>query len=72
MKKAKTVEITNIQWDTDGVRVKLPKQMTLTIPSSIHNKDEAEEWVSDELSNQTGFCHCGFACSPEIQSFFKG
>lgn len=45
----------NILWDTDGVKVELPKEVE--IPEGIAG--DVDE-ISDFLSDQTGFCHNGF------------
>ena len=71
MSKTKTFPtkytITNIKYDTDGAKVKLPKRMTITIPDDVDkNYDDVETYISDEISNKTGFCHKGFATTPEI------
>lgn len=61
-----TYTITNIKYDTDGIKVKLPKEMTITVPSDVHGYEDIETFISDEISNRTGFCHEGFATTPEI------
>lgn len=53
--------VTNIQYDTDGQKVKLPKTLEITVPEDIQEEDEITEYLSDEISNQTGFCHLGFS-----------
>lgn len=45
----------NILWDTDGEKVKLPKEVE--IPEEIAGDTDE---ISDYLSDQTGFCHNGF------------
>lgn len=44
----------NILWDTDGEDVVLPNE--IEIPYGIIDEDE----ISDYISEETGFCHCGF------------
>lgn len=47
----------NIKWDTDGDMELLEKLPTeIEIPEDM----EDEEEISDYLSDETGFCHCGF------------
>lgn len=59
--------ITDIKYDTDGAKVKLPKKMTITIPADVEKTYEGvEQFISDEISNKTGFCHKGFATTPQI------
>ena len=70
--KAKTVSVTDIVWDTDSEKVDgLPEQVSVKIPASIKNRDEAEEYISDKLSEVSGFCHEGFTCTPELSTLFK-
>ena len=59
--------ITNIKYDTDGAKVKLPKKMVITIPADVDKDYESiEQHISDEISNRTGYCHTGFATTPQI------
>lgn len=52
--------VTNIEFDTDGEIVELPNQLEIEIPIDIFDKEEIYDFVSDEISNITGFCHYGF------------
>jgi hypothetical protein len=45
-----------IKWDTDGEDVTLPSSMSIY----CDNDDEAEEYIAEELTRATGFCHLGF------------
>jgi hypothetical protein len=68
----KKVTVTDIMWDTDGEKVDgLPVQILIEIPTSIKNRDDAEEYVSDKVSEVGGFCHDGFSCTPELSTLFK-
>lgn len=58
--KPKTITVTDIQYDTDGKKIKLPKKLTITIPEGMTDQNEIEEHLSDEISNITGFCHFRF------------
>ena len=70
--KAKTVSVTDIVWDTDGEKVDgLPEQVSVKIPASIKNRDEAEEYISDKLCKVSGFCHDGFTCTKLFTLFKK-
>jgi len=62
-----TYIITDVKYDTDGLKLKLPKELKITIPDEV-DKDynSVEQYISDEISNITGFCHKGFATTPEI------
>ena len=52
----KRVKAVNIDWETDGHRVKLPKEVI--IPSHIDVEDIDE--IADYLSDEYGFLHNGF------------
>ena len=68
----KKVTVTDIMWDTDGEKVDgLPVQILIEIPASIKRRDDAEEYVSDKVSEVSGFCHEGFSCTPELNTLFK-
>lgn len=58
--------ITDIQYDTDGEDVKLPSELTINVPEEITEPEEIDDYISDEISNVTGFCHKGFSTNPEI------
>lgn len=59
--------VTNIKWDKHGKKVTLPKQIKITIPEDVELTPEDVDWyISDEISNITGFCHKGFFLTPEI------
>jgi len=60
----KKVVVTDIEYDTDGEEVDLPKTLEIEIPSHVED-DEIEDFISDEISNITGFCHKGFAIQGE-------
>ena len=53
-----------IKWDTDGdetVFGDLPHTVTVEVPSDIvDNEDELIDYLGDEISDQTGWCHFGF------------
>lgn len=58
--------VTNIKYDTDGEDIDLPTELEIEIPDDMED-DEIEEYISDEISNRTGFCHKGFSTTPEIE-----
>jgi hypothetical protein len=65
----KKFKVTNIKYDTDGVSAKklgLPKEMEIEVPDDVEGYDEIEHFISEEISNRTGYCHEGFATTPEI------
>ena len=61
---------TNIQWDTDGddmILSELPKSITVEVPVDVTlNEDELMDFLSDLLSDETGWCHYGFDYTPEV------
>ncbi len=58
--------VTDIDYDTDGQRIKLPKQLEVLVPDDIQGYEDIEDYISNEISNQTGFCHLGYQTVPEI------
>ena len=56
----KEVLVTDIQWDTDGEDVDLPKEVTV----ACHSGDE----IADILSDQYGYCVHGFAVGAKVES----
>ncbi len=52
--------VTEIKYDTDGEVIDLPIQLEIKIPDEIIDQEDIEDFVSDEISNITGFCHYGF------------
>jgi len=62
-------KITNIKYDTDDVSG-LPKTLTIKVPANYEG-DEADNYISDEISDRTGFTHKGFDTTPEIE-YSKG
>ena len=52
--------VTEIKYDTDGEVIDLPIQFEIKIPDEIIDQEDIEDFVSDEISNITGFCHYGF------------
>ena len=62
------IKVEKILWDTDGEEVGLPENLTVEIPNSLFIGKDAlifndivEEFVSDEISNISGYCHFGFS-----------
>ena len=50
-----------INYDTDGrKRVELPTQLEIEVPDDITDEEDIVEYLSDEISNRTGFCHYSF------------
>jgi hypothetical protein len=57
---SKKVIVTDIEYDTDEVDVDLPTTLEIEVPSEFIDEEEICEFVSEEISNITGFCHNGF------------
>jgi len=56
--------VTYIDWDTDNEAVDLPSQLLIPIPEGMEEDiEEIEDYVSDTISEDTGFCHKGFGYS---------
>ena len=53
-------KVWNISWDTDGEDVDLPTELTVTVPEEVFASDGEEDYISDWLSDEYGFCHNGF------------
>ena len=49
---------TNIHYDTDGEDINLPESIEVDVPDD--NDVELFDFVSNEISNETGFCQFGF------------
>ena len=60
-----TYEVSNIKYDTDGERLGLPTSLTIEVPADFEGY-EADEYISDRISDITGFAHFGFSTTPEI------
>ena len=54
--------VTNIEYDTDGQKIKLPKVLEFDVPIDM-DEEELLDFVADEISNITGFCHKSFKVS---------
>lgn len=52
------MKATNIKWDVDDENELENLPTEIIIPPNIEDDEEA---ISDYLSDETGFCHCGFA-----------
>ena len=59
-------KVTNIQYDTDGENIDLPEELTIDVPDNLKDDYEKVEFISDEISKITGFCHFGFSTIPEL------
>jgi hypothetical protein len=61
---AKDYTVTDIIYDTDGEDIDLPTTLVISVPDDILGDliltDEILDYLSDEISNKTDFCHKGF------------
>ena len=56
--------ITNIKFDTDGEYIDdLPETLEINVPNNITDEDEIDEYLSDKISDITGWCHKGFCAN---------
>jgi|TARA_R110000851_G_scaffold281736_1_gene435203 hypothetical protein len=66
--KITTYKVSGIDYDTDGEDIPtLPKELEIIVHhSQYETQEEIEEYLSDQISEQTGFCHKGFTSLPKI------
>ena len=64
-----TMKISNIEYDTDGEEVDLPTNLNIEVPEGL-NAEETDEYISDEISNITGFCHTGFTTEKDLENAY--
>lgn len=55
------IKITNIKWDTDGQKVKLPKEEIYEIDND-YLTDILEDDMNDYLSDKYGYCMDSYNC----------
>lgn len=66
------IEVTDIEWDAPkNVKCDLPQSFVFHLGTEDEGIDSSEreeihEWVSNKLSDETGYCHFGF-CYQQIQ-----
>jgi len=67
--KVTKYEINDIEYDTDGEDYPtLPLSLTVDVHHSEYSTpEEIDQYLSDQISVQTGFCHNGFTTLPEIK-----
>ena len=60
-------KVTDIVYDTDGENIPdLPQELLINVPDDLLDDSDKVEFISDEISNITGFCHKGFATEPPL------
>jgi len=55
--------VTHIKYDTEDTS-DLPEQLIIDVPDDIIEDVERVVYISDKISDITGFCHKGFATDP--------
>jgi hypothetical protein len=63
-------EVTEIEYDVDEQEdlEGLPTSLEIVVPDELSLYEDIEQFISDEISNKTGFCHKGFSTTPEIKT----
>ena len=56
----------DINYDTDGENVDLPKEIEVNVPDDITDEIEILDFIGDKITDTTGFCHFGFSTNPTI------
>lgn len=65
---SKTYLVTNIEYETDGYDVELPTELRIIVPDECSGDyEDIENYISEEISNITGYLHNGFSTTPEIK-----
>lgn len=59
-------KVMHINYDTDGENIELPTEMEIDVPENF-DTEEILQYISDKISDDTGFCHFGFKTLPEIE-----
>ena len=74
------VKVTDIKWEADDMEdVKdLPTSMEVAVPLSIFEDESeddyeyvADEFVSNYITDEVGFCHNGYSCNFDLNGFFE-
>ena len=73
MDEDKVFQVGNIEWDTEDSTgegpegLDLPKSLTVNVPDEhLSSYEDTEEFISDFISNITGFTHKGYNTNPDI------
>lgn len=63
--------VKNIEWDVDGnkslVKI-LPRQIEVSVPDDVKMDEDIDEYISNFITNKTGFCHYGFTRTLDLQA----
>ncbi len=73
IKESKVFKVKNIKWDTESSTgegpkgLDLPNSVMVNVPHEhLGSYEDTEEFISDFITNYTGFTHKGFGTNPEI------
>ena len=61
-----TFVVSEIIWDTDDEEIDLPKSITVEVPADLKDDQEKDEYISDYITEKTGFCHKGYVLDHEL------
>lgn len=56
--------VTGIEWVLDGENVNLPTEMMVQVPE---DENDPGEYISNKLSEETGFLHAGFVMEKNFE-----
>ncbi len=64
----KSYKVYNIKWDCSSKETisRLPKDIEIEVPNDFQEEPEISDWLSDRISDITGWCHFGFEYEPLI------
>ena len=54
----------DIKWDIDDGEASTPSEMFVDVPAEEIIADDIEQYITDEISNITGWCHNGYEFEP--------
>jgi hypothetical protein len=70
----KIVALTNIEYDFDDGMGDAPEtlatKMVVVIPSTIKNSADAENFLSDYITEKSNWCHFGFTIVPQLNTLY--
>ena len=73
VKEDQVFQVRNIKWDTESATgegpegLDLPKSIIVNVPQEyLGDYERTEEFISDFITNYTGFTHKGFDTDPEV------
>lgn len=56
-------DVDGLEWSVSEERPELPDEISVPVPKEIiaEGKDAIEDFISDYITDATGFCHFGFS-----------